>query len=302
MSATAPRSPLTATLFVAAAACCFGSISPLTLTALSAGASLPSLITWRYLIAAPLLLAVAGGAAFRQNRRVTIRLAVLGGGGQAIVTGLTLYALRWVPAATEAFLFYTFPAWVAIFAAVRGTERLTRDRVVALVLSLVGIGVMVGTPGAAALDPIGVLFVLTAAVVYALYIPMIDGLRHQTSSTITAAWISTGASVAFATWAAIDGSLTQPMPLTAWGVALVLALLCTVVAFSLLLRGLATLGPVRTAIVATVEPFWTSVLAALMVSQPMTAGTIVGGVLIAVAVLLLQRTTTMDGEDAAAVV
>lgn len=287
---------------MAAAACCFGSISPLTLTALSAGASLPSLITWRYLIAAPLLLAVAGGAAFRQNRRVTIRLAVLGGGGQAIVTGLTLYALRWVPAATEAFLFYTFPAWVAIFAAVRGTERLTRDRVVALVLSLVGIGVMVGTPGAAALDPIGVLFVLTAAVVYALYIPMIDGLRHQTSSTITAAWISTGASVAFATWAAIDGSLTQPMPLTAWGVALVLALLCTVVAFSLLLRGLATLGPVRTAIVATVEPFWTSVLAALMVSQPMTAGTIVGGVLIAVAVLLLQRTTTMDGEDAAAVV
>ena len=287
---------------MAAAACCFGSISPLTLTALSAGASLPSLITWRYLIAAPLLLAVAGGAAFRQNRRVTIRLAVLGGGGQAIVTGLTLYALRWVPAATEAFLFYTFPAWVAIFAAVRGTERLTRDRVVALVLSLVGIGVMVGTPGAAALDPIGVLFVLTAAVVYALYIPMIDSLRHQTSSTITAAWISTGASVAFATWAAIDGSLTQPMPLTAWGVALVLALLCTVVAFSLLLRGLATLGPVRTAIVATVEPFWTSVLAALMVSQPMTAGTIVGGVLIAVAVLLLQRTTTMDGEDAAAVV
>ena len=287
---------------MAAAACCFGSISPLTLTALSAGASLPSLITWRYLIAAPLLLAVAGGAAFRQNRRVTIRLAVLGGGGQAIVTGLTLYALRWVPAATEAFLFYTFPAWVAIFAAVRGTERLTRDRVVALVLSLVGIGVMVGTPGAAALDPIGVLFVLTAAVVYALYIPMIDSLRHQTSSTITAAWISTGASVAFATWAAIDGSLTQPMPLTAWGVALVLALLCTVVAFSLLLRGLATLGPVRTAIVATVEPFWTSVLAALMVSQPMTAGTIVGGVLIAAAVLLLQRTTTMDGEDAAAVV
>ena len=287
---------------MAAAACCFGSISPLTLTALSAGASLPSLITWRYLIAAPLLLAVAGGAAFRQNRRLTIRLAVLGGGGQAIVTGLTLYALRWVPAATEAFLFYTFPAWVAIFAAVRGTERLTRDRVVALVLSLVGIGVMVGTPGAAALDPIGVLFVLTAAVVYALYIPLIDGLRHQTSSTITAAWISTGASVAFATWAAIDGSLTQPMPLTAWGVALVLALLCTVVAFSLLLRGLATLGPVRTAIVATVEPFWTSVLAALMVSQPMTAGTIVGGVLIAVAVLLLQRTTTMDGEDAAAVV
>jgi drug/metabolite transporter (DMT)-like permease len=71
-----------------------------------------------------------------------------------------------------------------------------------------------------------------------------------------------------------------------------------VVAFSLLLKGLATLGPVRTAIVATVEPFWTVVLAALWLGQPVTVPVVIGGALIAAAVLLLQRQPEMDAEDA----
>ena len=300
MSTTPPRSALAATGLVAIAACCFGSISTLTLKGQAAGTTLPALITWRYLLAAPLLFLMAGRAAFRVERPVLLRLLLLGGGGQAIVTGLTLLSLRWVPAATEAFLFYTYPAWVAIIAALRGTERITRERLMALLLSLGGIGIMVGAPGAAALDLIGVACVLTAAVVYALYIPLIDGLRHQTSATTTSAWLSVGATVVFATWGLIDGSLLKPLTPTAWTAAVTLAIVGTVIAFSLLLRGLATLGPVRTAIVATVEPFWTAVLAALLLGQPITLATVAGGVLIAIAVLLLQRQTTMDGEDAGA--
>ncbi len=300
MSRTVPRSALAATGLVAIAACCFGSISTLTLKGQAAGTSLPALITWRYMLAAPLLFLMAGRAAFRVERPLLLRILVLGGGGQAIVTGLTLLSLRWVPAATEAFLFYTYPAWVAIISALRGTETITRERLIALLLSLGGIGIMVGAPGAAALDLVGVACVLTAAVVYALYIPLIDGLRHKSSSTITSAWLSVGATVVFATWGMIDGTLVKPLAPTAWMAAVTLAIVGTVIAFSLLLRGLATLGPVRTAIVATVEPFWTAVLAAFLLGQPITLGTVAGGVMIAVAVLLLQRQTTMDGEDAGA--
>jgi drug/metabolite transporter (DMT)-like permease len=62
-----------------------------------------------------------------------------------------------------------------------------------------------------------------------------------------------------------------------------------VVAFILFLRGLAVLGPVRTAIVSTAEPFFTAALAAPVLGQPITVRTVVGGVLIAAAVVLLQR-------------
>ena len=91
----------------------------------------------------------------------------------------------------------------------------------------------------------------------------------------------------------IFGQLTDTLTLAlsplAIAVVIALALLTTVLAFILFLRGLATLGPVRTAIVSTVEPFCTAVLGSLVLGQPITGGTIVGGGLIAAAVVLLQR-------------
>jgi drug/metabolite transporter (DMT)-like permease len=61
------------------------------------------------------------------------------------------------------------------------------------------------------------------------------------------------------------------------------------VAFLGFLSGLRLLGAVRTAITSTVEPFWTTLLGIVVLQQPLGAGTIVGGVLIMAAVLLLQR-------------
>ena len=62
-----------------------------------------------------------------------------------------------------------------------------------------------------------------------------------------------------------------------------------VLAFVAFMRGLGLLGPVRTAIVSTVEPFFTAVLGAAVLAQPAGPATFVGGTLIAAAVLLVQR-------------
>ena len=75
----------------------------------------------------------------------------------------------------------------------------------------------------------------------------------------------------------------------AWAAVGTLAVVSTAVAFVVFLRGLRTLGAVRTAIVSTVEPFWTTLLAAATLGQPLRASTVAGGALIACAVLLLQR-------------
>jgi drug/metabolite transporter (DMT)-like permease len=77
--------------------------------------------------------------------------------------------------------------------------------------------------------------------------------------------------------------------MAAWWSVLALAFLCTAGAFLVFLRGLNVLGPVRTAIVSTIEPFFTAILGALFLSQPMTPTVLAGGALIAIAVVLLQR-------------
>ena len=291
---------LGAALLVAGAACAFGAISTLTVLAAAGGAG-PPLVTvlfWRYLIAGVVLVALPGGRAWRPLGRrgpMPWRALMWGGGGQAVVAYLSLSAVRWIPVATLGFLFYTFPAWVILFAAVRGTERLDRTKLGALGLSLAGIACTVGLPGSrgptwGTAGP-GVLLALGAAVVYALYIPYLGRLQHRETPAGAAILISLGATVIFGVLDRLTGTALAPWhyPAASWAAIAVLAILCTVVAFTAFMRGLATLGPVRTAIVSTVEPFFTAVLGALVLGQSFGAATLAGGALIAAAVLLLQR-------------
>jgi drug/metabolite transporter (DMT)-like permease len=58
--------------------------------------------------------------------------------------------------------------------------------------------------------------------------------------------------------------------------------------FVLFLRGLATLGPIRVSIISTAEPLFAALLAAAVLHQPITLSLALGGVLVVIAVLLLQ--------------
>ena len=282
--------PVAATLSVLVAAFAFSSISIATVIATRAGASLTTVVTGRFLLAALLLVPLIGKwRALRIGRAHAQRIVVWGGAGQVLVNILNLSALEYIPAATTVFLFYTFPAWVAVFAAVRGSERVGGRRVAALLLSLTGIAVIIGTPGAAPISPIGASLALSAAVVYALYIPLLRQLQTGTTSKIATFYIAIGVCVMLGVYGALRGDFTWPVAPPALGAIAWLALVPTVVAFQLLLRGLETLGPVRTAIISTAEPFCAAILAALMLGQPITLPAMAGGGLIAIAVLMLQR-------------
>lgn len=289
--ATDARSPhlARASALVLFSACCFGSIPILTTLAIGGGARLVDVLSWRYLIAAALLVVVSGGLAqVRQPAKRAMPLLVLAGGGQAAIAFVSLSALRYIPAAMLTFLFYTYPAWVAVISALRGAERITRARAIALALSLAGIALMVGIPGAGSLHPVGVLLALSSALMYAAYIPMIDHLGRGLPPAVTSVYASGGAAVILVAVALLQGGLGVRFTPLAWGAIGTMAVVSTVLAFIAFLRGLAEIGPVRTAIMSTIEPFWTALLGALVLRQALGPRTFAGGVCIAAAVVLLQ--------------
>lgn len=278
-----------ATALVLFSACCFGSIPILITLATRVGARLVDVLAWRYLVAALLLVVASGGiAAVRRPGRRALWVLVLAGGGQALIAFVSLSALRYIPAATLTFLFYTYPAWVALITALRGVERITVRRAVALGLSLAGVALMVGMPGAGGLHPVGIALALSSALLYASYIPMIDQLGRGMPAAVTAACASGGAAVILSVAALAQGGLAIRFPPTAWIAIVVLAVVCTVLAFIAFLRGLAAIGPVRTAIVSTIEPFWVLLLGAFVLGQHLGPRALLGGLCIAVAVVLLQ--------------
>jgi drug/metabolite transporter (DMT)-like permease len=279
------------TLAVVISACCFGSISPLTVVATSHGMALESIQSWRYATTALVLVVYGFMRPSTPRPGVTPwyapQLLLVAGGGQAAVATLALLALRWLPAATASFLFYTYPAWVTVLAAVRGTERLEARRVTALIVALLGIGAMVGAPDAASLAPIGVAVILGGALVYAFYIPILAQLQQTREAIDVSRAIGVGGAVLFAMWALLSGTLFAIPDATAFGASILQGLL-SAGSFLGFLAGLRILGAVRAAITSTVEPFWTTLLGVVLLGQPLGTGTILGGSAIMAAVLLLQ--------------
>ncbi|MEQ1690768.1 MAG: DMT family transporter [Gemmatimonas sp.] len=296
----ARRDILRATMLVAISACCFGSISPLTVLALKSGVALQGIQALRYTTTAVLLVlyaawrpspihpAAARARDFDAAPWYSWRVLLIAGGGQASVATLSLLSLRWIPASTAAFLFYTYPAWVAIMTAVRGVEPLGRVRVVALLLALGGIGAMVGAPSAASLNATGVVVILLGALVYAGYIPVLSSLQRTRAPLDVARAISVGGAILFLAWALATGTLLAHHDARSVAASMLQGVL-SAGAFLGFLAGLAQLGAVRTAITSTIEPFWTTLMGVLVLGQPIGGGTLVGGAGIMAAVLLLQR-------------
>ncbi|MBC7791960.1 MAG: DMT family transporter [Anaerolineae bacterium] len=284
-----PPSATRATIEIILAALGFSAISILTVVATQrGGATLLSVLAWRYLLATLALIVLSGGVTqLRITRRRASALLLLGGGGQTLIALLALSALRFIPASTLGFLFYTFPAWVALYGIMRRTERLDARRASALLLALAGIAVMVGVPTSAGGSLTGVVMALASAVAYAMYIPLLKRLQSGITSTAASAYVCAGAAIIIVSIGASSGAFHIDMSTTAWGAVLTLALVSTSAAFVLFIRGLAVLGPLRSAIISTVEPFFTAILAAVVLSQPITVATLAGGAMVATAVITL---------------
>lgn len=251
-------------------------------------------LLWRYVIGAVVMVTFVSTRNYpRMPWREALRFIVLGGGGQALLVGMALSSLRYVTAATLAFLFYTYPAWVTLVQTIRGAEPVTVRRLAALGLSFGGIVVIIGAPsagkgGATPLPWTGIALALGAAVVYGLYIPLMQWMQKSHPVAVTSAYGKIGSAICFLLLALKDQTLTANLPSIAWMAIVALAIFSTVMPSVFFLMGLMRLGPVKTAIVSTVEPFLTAIIAAVVLAQAFTLGTLLGGAMIVAAVVVLQ--------------
>jgi drug/metabolite transporter (DMT)-like permease len=286
----APRSAVaTGTAAALGAALGFASVSIITSLALAEDLPLAGVLTWRYALASVMLLSwLAATGWVVPSRRDLPRLLLIGGVGQGIIVYLALSSLKFITPATLGFLFFTFPAWVAIVQAVRGAEALNRRRVLALSLALLGVVVMVGAPQAADLDWRGVSLALGAAFLYGMFIPLLRWLQADNSITLTTTWTKIGAALMHVAVWGWQGGVTASLSGRAWLLIGALAFFSTVLPSLFFLKAINVIGPVRTAIVSTVEPFLTALLAVLILSQGLKLPTIIGGALIGAAVWILQ--------------
>jgi drug/metabolite transporter (DMT)-like permease len=282
------------TIACLASGAAFGAMGIFGKLAYGEGATVGTLLSVRFALAAvlfwALLLARGGGRALRRLSRRDLTAALgLGAVGYALQAGCYFAALTRIDASLLALVLYTFPALVAGAAVALGREQMDARRVTALGLALGGLALVVAGAGAGALDPRGTALGLGAAVVYSAYILVGEAVAARVPGPVLTPLVCTGAAVSLAAGSAAAGDL-RPGDLTAAGWAWLagLAVVSTVVAIGLFFAGLRRVGPTNAAILATVEPLVTALLAFAVFGETLGGVQIAGGALIIVAVLVLQ--------------
>jgi drug/metabolite transporter (DMT)-like permease len=301
---------------VLASAAGYGSWPVLARVAYTSGATVATVLLFRFLIAVVLLWAVLlfrgrGGLAAGLVRSPQRLAGILGLGVIfAVIATTYLNALTFVHVSVVAVLFYLYPAIVVLLAASVLKERLERRQMVALGMALTGSIVMVGLPqslGQPGVAASGILLglglSLVSALAYAIYIVASKRLAAGIPADVMAVFSLTGTTAVLLVGATAGRGVRLTSSGEAWLSIFAIAVLATVVATTFFFAGVARLGPSRAAILSTVEPVVTVMLAVLVLSERPGWLQILGGLLILTAALVLTRqAASLSAERAVAAV
>jgi drug/metabolite transporter (DMT)-like permease len=217
--------------------------------------------------------------------------------GYGTEAALFFSALNHGKAGAVTLLFYTYPVWVMLVT-IGLDRRFPAGRLfLALVLAIVGSLIVIVGGGDLEVAPLGVLLALLTSVAYTAYLITADRTVRRTDPVTAAAWLGAGAAAANVVFSFAFRVHDVPA-LSDWPLLLGMAVF-SAGAFAAMLGGLQLVGAVRNAIIGVMEPLGVAVLAALILDEPLTAPTAIGGGLILGGAIIatLVRTTTVREPD-----
>jgi drug/metabolite transporter (DMT)-like permease len=241
-------------------------------------------LAWRFGLVALVLLPLAG-----RNLSWRERLPLLGVGVlYTLATTCYFGALDRVTAGTTGLLLYLAPAFVILFGWLAG-RRPDAARLGAVALAALGLGLVVGIPGAGDRDPLGLALGAGAGALYAAYLLASERWLMNFPPLASTGHLALVGSLTFGALAAAQGRLHVPDSAAQWGVILGMAVIATLIAVPALYGAVARLGAARASLLGTLEPLFTVLLAFLILAEPLRPAVLLGGALILAGAVLAQR-------------
>ena len=211
-----------------------------------------------------------------------IGMGALGYVGQSF---MYMTAINYASAGLVALLLYLYPFFVAILATIFLHEKITRIKVIALILALFGTALTVG-PVSGML--IGALMAIAAALIYSIYIIVGTNVMKHVSPVQSSTVIFASAGAVYGILTLVNGA-HFPASNSGWLAMLGIIIISTIIPVVTFLAGLERIGPTNAAMLSTLEPIVTVLLAAWLFGDKLLPIVMLGGGLILVAVILLTR-------------
>ncbi len=275
--------------FIVAAAVLWGMIGPFSRLAFQEGIAPMEVAFWRALLAWILF---GGHAIIRREVRLYPKdipyILVFGVCGVSLFYFAYQMAVKQGGAALAAVLLYTAPAWVIILSRIFLKESITPTKILALVLTLIGISaISMGKDAGQGSSPISVsaiAFGLTSGFCYSLYYIFGKYFTGRYSSYNLFLYVLPIGALGLLPWV----TFTPKTP-TSWLALMLLVIISTYGANSCYYLGLKYLDAGRASITATIEPVVAAVVAYFWWGEVITVQSYMGGAVILCAVILMIR-------------
>ena len=238
-----------------------------------------------------LLLVARWGRGFRMQLRDLPLFLGLGVGSVGLMTCCYFAAIRMMTMSEAAILLYTSPIWVVLMSALFFHERVTRRKLLALILAFVGCTLVSGL-GGGTLNPLGVLVGVGSGVAYGLYSILGSvALRRYPPETVSAYTFFIAAIAVLLI--SRPAELVQKFAAADGLAGLILLVLATgavtaFVPFLIYTIGLKRVQASHAAILATVEPLVATVLGIIVYGEQLRTATLLGIACILGAILALN--------------
>lgn len=259
------------------------------------GVDAETLLALRMLYSLPLFVLLGLAASRRAAVPLTAAdwraLLVLGAVGYYIASYLDFLGLEHISAALERVILFTYPTMVVLFTAWRARRAPPRPTWIALLLCYAGVALVVSHDLRAGAGHVllGGALVFASAVSYAAYLLRAGPLLARLGSTRVAAWgtvIACLFAVAqFALLRPLDALVTQPWQVQALAAAM--AVFSTVLPVWLLSEAIRQLGAGPAAMIGSLGPVITLLLAWLVLGEPLGLLQLLGAALVIAGVRLV---------------
>lgn len=280
------------------AAVCYGT-NPLARFLYAEGMNIPSVLFFRFGLAWVIvaLVMLFRRESLRVTRREFLTLSALG--VLFILSSTTLYtSFSLMPSGIASTILFTYPVMTAAIMTLFFRQRLTLLRLVAMVLSLVGVALLsLGDEGGTFSLP-GIVLVLVSALTYALYIIVVDKSPLQMSSFKINFYVLFYCALGNVVYALLSGQGLAPAPSAgAWLWVGWLAVVPAIMALVMMVYAAKYLGSTPTAILGALEPMTAVLIGVFVFAEPFSLRLLVGIVLILGAVTLVVLHKETGGKE-----
>lgn len=255
----------------------FAFIPIFALYAYEGGASVTSLLLFRFFLAALCFFSYLKFKKKKISMPKNIKyLVLLGAGFYTVQSSLYFSSVKYIPVSLAVLIFYAYPIFVAIASSLIDKEKLTKQIICSIGLSLLGLAMVLGT-SFGNINLFGVCLALGAGVTYTGYLILGNRVMKDTPVLEASAFICLFATMSLAVISFSSGTLTFQITAKAWLATVGVSLVCTVLAMFTLFRGLELIGSTRTAVLSMVEPLITILFSAILFGERMTLLQALGG-------------------------